>query len=261
MNSTRCCSETRTGLLSSSMSSQSDSVHMLITLLASTRRRTSNQAFFRYLCSIPSPPYRPWSPNQSSQHTRGDPQKHGLHSTFHRTRIPLEEEENPGDGVTPTRFFRWHMDAALYDLNPSKVTTLYGARVPQGPKQVIRYDDGSDEVLPVPLGMTAFVSGRTMFDIFPPQYKSLVIRARAKYAPKSFEWTKEAKALSTGLGIVNEGLEKQLENLEDWDEGKRKTFPFVWTNPVSGALHFRVHPCTTTEVFDIYLVYQGMKAS
>lgn len=36
-----------------------------------------------------------------------------------------------------------------------------------------------------------------------------------------------AHALSTGLGIVSEGLELPLNELPAWDESKIKTFPMV----------------------------------
>lgn len=48
-----------------------------------------------------------------------------------------------------------HIDAALYDLNPPKATTLYALSVPSGPTQICRYDDGTGDELPVPLGTTA----------------------------------------------------------------------------------------------------------
>lgn len=35
-----------------------------------------------------------------------------------------------------------------------KATTLYALNVPQGPPQVVRYDDGTGDELPVPLGTT-----------------------------------------------------------------------------------------------------------
>ncbi len=54
--------------------------------------------------------------------------KHGHHSSSHTTRISAEDEAK---GATP--FFRWHMDAALYALDPPMVTALYGVRVPEGP--------------------------------------------------------------------------------------------------------------------------------
>jgi xanthine dioxygenase len=88
--------------------------------------------------------------------------KHPSHSTFHKTQVSAEDEEK---GVT--RFYRWHIDAALYDLSPPKVTTLYAISVPGGPEQTCRYDDGTGDELKVPLGTTAFVSGQTMFNILP----------------------------------------------------------------------------------------------
>lgn len=35
-----------------------------------------------------------------------------------------------------------------------KATTLYALNVPQGPAQIVRYDDGTGDELPVPLGTT-----------------------------------------------------------------------------------------------------------
>ncbi|KAF8899416.1 taurine catabolism dioxygenase [Infundibulicybe gibba] len=164
--------------------------------------------------------------------------KHPSHTTFHKTRVSPEDEAK---GVT--RFYRWHIDAALYDLSPPRVTTLYGITVPKGPSQVCRYEDGTGDELPVPLGTTAFVSGRTMFDLLPPELKSLAVRSRVKYSPHPYVWMAPAHALSTGLGIESEGLELPLNELPPWEESKCKVFPIVWKNPVTGELHFQVHPC------------------
>lgn len=188
--------------------------------------------------------------------------KHPSHTTFHKTRVSPEDEAK---GVT--RFYRWHIDAALYDLNPPKVTTLYGITIPQGSKQVCRYDDGTGDELEVPLGTTAFVSGKTMFDILPEAYKSLAVRSRIKYAPHPYVWMAPAHAMPTGLGIESEGLEMPLEELPAWEESKQKIFPMVchflwkceslisdfvwlkvWKNPVTGNLHFEVHPCGAKEI-------------
>jgi hypothetical protein len=65
----------------------------------------------------------------------------------------------------------------------TRATTLYAIHVPQGPRQKCRYDDITGDELPVPLGMTAFVSGKTMFDILPREPQSVAIRARVRYAP------------------------------------------------------------------------------
>jgi hypothetical protein len=148
--------------------------------------------------------------------------KHPSHTTFHKTRVSPEDEAK---GVT--RFYRWHIDAALYDLNPPKVTTLYAITVPQGPKQVCRYDDGSGDELEVPLGTTSFVSGKVMFDILPPELKSLAVRSKVKYAPHPYVWMASSHAMSTGLGIETEGLELPPNELPPWEESKVKVFPIV----------------------------------
>lgn len=148
--------------------------------------------------------------------------KHPSHTNFHKTRV---SEEDEAQGVT--RFYRWHIDAALYDLSPPRVTTLYGLSVPKGDKQVCRYDDGTGDELEVPLGTTAFVSGKTMFEILPPELKSLAVRSRVKYAPHPYVWMAPAHAKSTGLGIETEGLEMSWDELPPWEESKIKVFPLV----------------------------------
>ena len=119
------------------------------------------------------------------------------------------------------------MDAALYDLSPPKVTTLYGVSVPKGPKQVCRYDAGTDDELEVPLGTTAFVSGKTMFDLLPPELKSLAVRSRVKYAPHPYVWMATAHAMPNGLGMETEGLETPLDKMPPWEESKVKVYPLV----------------------------------
>jgi hypothetical protein len=148
--------------------------------------------------------------------------KHASHTTFHKNPVSSADE---AAGIT--RFCRWHMDAALYDLFPPKVTTLYGIQVPRGPKQICRYDDGTGDTLPVPLGTTAFVSGKTMFDILPRELQSVAVRARVRYAPHPFEWMKPAGAHSTGLTIESEGKEVPLNELPPWTEDKIKVLPVV----------------------------------
>ncbi|KAG5719514.1 putative dioxygenase [Termitomyces sp. T112] len=168
---------------------------------------------------------------------------HPSHTTFHKTRVSPEDEAR---GVT--RFYRWHIDAALYDLSPPKATTLYGLVVPKGPQQVCRYDDGTGDELRVPLGTTAFVSGKTIFDMLPAELKSLAVRSKVKYAPHPYVWMAHARAVSTGLGIETEGLEVPFDELPPWEEAKCKTLPVVWKNPATGHLHFQVHSCGVAEL-------------
>lgn len=133
-------------------------------------------------------------------------------------------------------------------MNPPKVTTLYGIKVPEGKPQICRYDDGTGDELPVPLGTTAFVDGKTMFDILPAELKSVAVRARVRYAPHPYVWMARkqcdvyifsllltfylylaAHALPTGLGIESEGLELPDDELPAWEESRLKTFPIVST--------------------------------
>ena len=148
--------------------------------------------------------------------------KHPSHKIFHKTCVS-EEDEAKGY----TRFCRWHMDAALYDYNPPRVTTLYGIAVPKGDRQTVRYDDGTGDELSVPLGTTAFASGKIMFQILSPELKSLAVRTSVRYAPHPFIWMAPARALPTGLGIETEGLEVPMGELPDWEESKIKMYPVV----------------------------------
>lgn len=148
--------------------------------------------------------------------------KHGRHADLHKT--PLSEVEER-DGFT--RFLRWHMDAALYEFEISKVTSLYAIKVPSGPRQTVRYDDDSGDKLDVSLGTTAMVSGKVMFDILPKELKSFAVRSRVRYTPHPFDWLGNAKMLSNGLGMVTEGKETPLDQLPPWDESKIMIYPLV----------------------------------
>ncbi|KIM88881.1 hypothetical protein PILCRDRAFT_3048 [Piloderma croceum F 1598] len=169
--------------------------------------------------------------------------QHPSHKSFHKTHVSDEDEAK---GIT--RFYRWHQDAALYDLAPPKVTSLYGISVPQGPYQTCRYDDGTGDELSVPLGATSFVSGKTMFDILPPELKSLAVRSKVKYAPYCFVWMAHARAHSTGLGMETEDLEVPLNELPSWEESKIQILPVLWKNPITGGLHLQISACGAAEL-------------
>ncbi|KAH9845068.1 Taurine catabolism dioxygenase TauD, TfdA family, partial [Teratosphaeria destructans] len=85
--------------------------------------------------------------------------RHPHHQTFHQSAIAEEDDRHD------TRFYRWHIDAALYDLHPPLVTSLLAVQVPRTPPQRLRYDDGSDDALSVPRGATAFVSSYRTYDL------------------------------------------------------------------------------------------------
>lgn len=162
--------------------------------------------------------------------------QHPSHKTFHKTRVSDEDEAK---GFT--RFYRWHQDAALYgDLAPPRVTSLYGIGVPKGPTQICRYDDGTGDELRVPLGATAFVSGKNMFDALGPEMKSLAVRTKVKFAPHCFVWMAPAHAHSTGLGMETEGLEVPMNELPPWEEEKTQILPVVSAHSCTNHPHLIV---------------------
>lgn len=162
--------------------------------------------------------------------------RHPHHKTFHATAIP------PEDDLDFTRFYRWHIDAALYGLGPPIVTTLLAVKVPGGRRQTCRYDDGTGDELDVPLGTTAFASGYQMFDALSPEDRELARTTRVEYAPHPYIWMSGAKSRPDGLGLVSEGREVPLDQLPEIEEDKIQVLPMCWRNPVTGKLALQVHP-------------------
>ncbi|KAH8649210.1 hypothetical protein BX600DRAFT_502655 [Xylariales sp. PMI_506] len=153
---------------------------------------------------------------------------HPHHRVHHKQPIPEEEDLNY------TRFYRWHIDAAFYDLEPSRVTTLFAVQVPSGRRQTLRYDDGSSDSLDVSLGTTAFFSGYKLYELLSEEEKEFVRKSKAEFAPHPHIWFSRAKCRSTGLGLLTEGLELTEDELPPIEAEKIKIYPMVWKNPVTG---------------------------
>ncbi|ROW07994.1 hypothetical protein VPNG_06110 [Cytospora leucostoma] len=162
--------------------------------------------------------------------------RHPHHRTFHATAVPAEED------LDFTRFYRWHIDAALYGLAPPIVTTLLAVKVPSGRRQTCRYDDGTGDELDVPLGTTAFVSGYETYDRLSDEDKEFARTTRVEYAPHPYVWMSSAKSRPTGLGLVSEGKEVPLDQLPPIEEDKIQILPMCWRSPVTGRLALQVHP-------------------
>lgn len=162
--------------------------------------------------------------------------KHPHHNKFHKK--PVSEE----DDRDVTRFFRWHIDAALYDLNPPKVTSLMAVKVPKSEQQKLRYDDGTGDEMSVSRGSTAFVSSYRMYDILSEQDKEFARTTKVQYAAHPYIWMSPARSRSDGLGMVSDGLELAYSELPPVEESKIKTLPMTWRNPVTGKMALQVHP-------------------
>jgi alpha-ketoglutarate-dependent taurine dioxygenase len=161
---------------------------------------------------------------------------HPSHRSFHQ--VPLTDEQE-ARGLA--RFYRWHIDAALYDLNPPRVTTLLAIKVPEARTDTVVYDDGSGDTLEVSLGTTAFVSGVKAYELLSPAQREWVGKTKARYAPHPYVWMRNARALSNGLGLVSEGRELSRAELPPFEDAKIMTLPLVWKNPLTGKRALQLH--------------------
>ncbi|CAI7618966.1 unnamed protein product [Penicillium pancosmium] len=168
--------------------------------------------------------------------------RHPHHRTFHKDHIPDEQDYDF------TRFYRWHIDAALYDLYPPQVTTLLAVNVPKGRRQTLIYDDGSGETMDVPLGTTAFVSGQRMYELLSSEDQEFVRTSKIEYAPHPYIWMSPARSRSTGLGMHSEGLELPESELPPIDPSKIMVFPMCWKNPETGRLALQIHPSAVRKI-------------
>ncbi|PVH16920.1 NAD+ synthetase [Candidozyma duobushaemuli] len=142
---------------------------------------------------------------------------HPSHTTFHSD--PLTPEQIQIE--KRTRFYRWHIDSALYGLSPPKVTTLLGIKVPPATQtQTIDYDDGSGDRLEISQGATCFVSGNEAFERLSESEKEFALNSVVEYAPHPYIFISPAKATKDGLTMVSEGKETPLAELPEWEEAK-----------------------------------------
>ncbi|KAL9062483.1 MAG: hypothetical protein Q9157_008882 [Trypethelium eluteriae] len=168
--------------------------------------------------------------------------RHPHHKTFHREPIPEEDDLNF------TRFYRWHIDAALYGMNPPRVTSLLAVSVPKGRRQTLRYDDGTGDELDVPLGTTAFVSGYEMYNRLSPQDQEFVRTSQVEYAAHPYIWMSGARSRPTGLGLFSEERELSEAELPPIESDKIQVLPMTWKNPVTGELALQIHPSAVRRI-------------
>ncbi|KAI9023503.1 hypothetical protein CLU79DRAFT_748819 [Phycomyces nitens] len=208
--------------------------------------RAKASVIARDLSPLPNVPQVQLLGNGLVKNYQGIPEKmltHPNHRVFHHTPMSAEEE-----AAGKTRFYRWHMDAALYRLNPPKVTSLFGFKNPGTRRQTLQYDDGSNSEIDVQLGTTAFISGQRAFEILSPELKDFCFRTKVQYAPHPYLWMSKARSRSTGLGMVSEGKELSVDELPPIDEKDIKIYPMLWKNPVTNKIHLQVHPSAVQDL-------------
>ncbi|PYH95624.1 Clavaminate synthase-like protein [Aspergillus ellipticus CBS 707.79] len=165
--------------------------------------------------------------------------QHPHHRTFHKHPIPESLDRDF------THFYRWHIDSAMYDLDPPLVTSLLAVTLPPKRHQTVLYSDDPTTTSPslrVPLGTTAFISGSNMLSLLTPEEQSFILTSKIEYAAHPYIWLRNARSRSTGLGIITESLELPLSSLPPISPDKIKTYPMVWKNPVTRTLAMMVYP-------------------
>lgn len=168
--------------------------------------------------------------------------RHPHHRNFHKSVIPIDKD------LEETHFYRWHIDSAMYDLDPPRVTSLLAVRVPRGRRQLLRYDDDTGDVLDVPLGTTAFFSGYKLFDTLSDLDKQYVMTSKVEYAAHPYIWMSRCKSRANGLGLETDDLELDTADLPPIDPSKIKIYPMTWRNPLTGQLAMMVYPTAARRI-------------
>ncbi|KAJ4333863.1 hypothetical protein N0V95_009329 [Ascochyta clinopodiicola] len=156
-----------------------------------------------------------------------------------------DEDFNAGH----TRFQRWHIDAPLYARDPAWFTTLRCFKRPVGPELTIHWDDGSGQTMKTEPGLTAFISSVQAYDLMTDEEKNIADHSWVEYAPHPYQWMGSCESKANGLGLVNQGKEKTLNQLSPWDEKDVKRYPMVWVNPVTDERAFMVHGICVRRAF------------
>lgn len=152
--------------------------------------------------------------------------RHPTHRDFHKDVLSKEAQD---DGYT--RFYRWHIDSALYGLSPPLCTTLLGIHVPPSTKtQKIKYEDTQEEIEIAQAG-TAFMSGAIAFDLLSDEDKKLALGTTVEYAPHPYIFISPARATTDGLTMVSDGKETPLDQLPEWEAAKVKKLPKCGRTP------------------------------
>ncbi|MAD84951.1 MAG: hypothetical protein CL912_18490 [Deltaproteobacteria bacterium] len=159
---------------------------------------------------------------------------------------PTQEEIDAGI----TRFGRWHIDFAGWELHAPLVTALRCVKLPVGPEQTLRWDDGTGREIKVKPGLTAFYSCEQQYAEFSPEEREMVDNSEVQYAAHPYQWISRCKQDSMGITIPQgQGLEMKPDERPQVDESKVQRLPMVWHNPVTGKGAFMVHAIIAEKLF------------
>jgi len=154
-------------------------------------------------------------------------------STILNTQVNPPTQDEIDAGIT--RFGRWHIDFAGYDIDPPLVTALRCINLPVGPEQTLRFDDGTGRQMKVKPGLTAFYSCEQQYAEFSPEEREMVDNSEVLYAAHPYQWISRCKQDSLGITIPQgQGLEMLPNERPEAEASKLKRLPMVWHNEVTG---------------------------
>ncbi|GAA5839166.1 hypothetical protein JCM11251_003694 [Rhodosporidiobolus azoricus] len=170
----------------------------------------------------------------------------GTHKGFHKEPLTDDEIEQ---GVS--RFHRWHIDAALYNTHPPKVTALWAHKLPSGPPITVQWDvsTAAPQSLVAKPGLTAFLDSSAMYDSLSPEDKEWVNYSEVEYAPHPYLWIQDSKATDDAFSLVSEGKETTEGELPPVTESAIKRYKMVWRNPLTNEPSLQVHAIVARRLF------------
>lgn len=107
-------------------------------------------------------------------------------------------------------FGRWHIDCAMYNLDPPLITALRAITLPKGPEQTLRWYNGSGTSIKVKPGLTAFYSCEQQYAMFSLEERAVVDNSTVLYAPHPYQWISKCKQDSIGLSKNAPGAEVRV---------------------------------------------------
>ena len=154
---------------------------------------------------------------------------------------PLSADERSKGNA---RFVSFHFDGAIYGAIPSRVTTLYCVKLPEGPPVTIRWDDGTGQTMRAAPGLTAFFNTAQLYSLLTDEEKALVEHSRWEPAPHPFVWSGTRKFRPSGCGVARGG--------EVGDGVLTVSYCFAHYRPpgVSTSRATRLHACAGISVSD-----------
>jgi hypothetical protein len=126
-----------------------------------------------------------------------------------------------------TRFQAWHFDAPLYKRDTAWFVSFRTIKLPVGPDMQVNWDDGSGLSMKCKPGRTAFFSSSQLYDLLTEKEKHMADHSFVEYMYYPYEWIRQCRGRPHGMGLVSEGLETSMEEME-----KLKGRDPAWTKRV-----------------------------